>query len=82
MLERQHDSLTVTYVEYIALLIIINVIGNVDYGFGSGRLTALDPASVKKLDQTMRRNRSATTAELLSITRFNITERTIKCYRP
>ena len=47
-----------------------------DYGCGSGRLTPLDPAQVKKLNQTIRRKRFATTAELLSITQFNTTART------
>ena len=51
-----------------------------DYGCGSGRLTALDPAQMKKLDRTIRRNRSATCTELLSITRFNTSERTIQDY--
>jgi hypothetical protein len=53
----------------------------VDYGFGSGRPPALDPTRVKKLDQTIQRNRSATAAELLSYTQFNTTERTIQRYR-
>ncbi len=39
-----------------------------DYGFGSSRLPALGPAQVKELDQTIQQNRSATSAELLSIT--------------
>ena len=56
--------------------------GNVNYGYGSGRLPALDPAQVKKLDKTIQRNRSATAAELLSITQFNTSERTIQRYRP
>ena len=55
--------------------------GNVNYGYGSGRLPALDPAQVKKLDKTIQRNRSAAAAELLSITQFNTSERTIQRYR-
>ena len=55
--------------------------GNVNYGYGSGRLTTLEPAQVKSLDQTIRQHRSATVAELLSTTRFNTTERTIQLYR-
>ena len=50
--------------------------GNADYEYGSDRLTPLDPTQVKKLDQTIRRKRFATTAELLSMTRFNRTART------
>jgi hypothetical protein len=51
-------------------------------GFGSGRPPPLDPTQVKKLDQTIERNRSATAAELLSYTQFNTTNRTIQRYRP
>ena len=55
--------------------------GNVNYGCSSGRPSALNPAQVKKLDETIRRNRSATAAKLLTITRFNTFERTIQRYR-
>ncbi|CAF5152708.1 unnamed protein product, partial [Rotaria sp. Silwood1] len=54
---------------------------NVDHKFRSGRPPALSPAQVKKLDKTIQRNRPATAAELLSITQFNTTERTIQRYR-
>jgi transposase len=55
--------------------------GNVNSECGPGRPPALKPAQVKKLDETIRQNRSATAASLLTITRFNTTERTIQRYR-
>jgi hypothetical protein len=49
--------------------------------FNAGRPLALDSIQIKQLDQTIQQNRSATAAELLSLTHFNTTERTIRNYR-
>ncbi len=51
------------------------------YGFRSGRPSTLGSAQVKKLDQNIQQNRSATAAKLLSHTQFNTTERKIQRYR-
>ncbi|CAF1515077.1 unnamed protein product [Rotaria sp. Silwood1] len=49
--------------------------------YNAGRPPALDSAQIKQLEQTIQQNRSATAAELLSLTDFNATERTIQHYR-
>ncbi|CAF1066025.1 unnamed protein product [Rotaria sordida] len=49
--------------------------------YNAGRPPALDSTQIKQLDRTIQQNRSATTAELLSLTHFNTTERTIRNYR-
>ncbi|CAF0993582.1 unnamed protein product [Rotaria sp. Silwood1] len=49
--------------------------------YNAGRPRALDSTQIKQLDQTIRQNRAATAAELLSLTQFKITERTIRNYR-
>jgi transposase len=41
--------------------------------FNAGRPPALDSTQIKQLDQTIQQNRSATAAELLSLTHFNTT---------
>ncbi|CAF4896260.1 unnamed protein product, partial [Rotaria sp. Silwood1] len=54
---------------------------NVNYGHDVDRSPALDSKQIKQLDRAIQKNRSATAAELLSITNFNTTERTIQRYR-
>ena len=54
---------------------------NVNYGHDVGRSPALDSKQIKQLDRAIQKNRSATAAELLSITNLNTTERTIQRYR-
>ena len=49
--------------------------------YNAGRPLALDSTQLEQLDQTIRQNRSATAAELLSLTNFNTSERTIRRYR-
>ena len=49
--------------------------------YNAGRPRALDAIQIEQLDQTIRQNRAATAAELLSLTHFNPTERTIRNYR-
>ena len=49
--------------------------------YNAGRPPALDSAQIQELDRTIQQNRSATAAELLSLTHFNTTERTIQRYR-
>ncbi|CAF4022951.1 unnamed protein product [Rotaria sordida] len=49
--------------------------------YNAGRPPALDSTQIKQLDRTIQQNRSATAAELLSLTHFNTTERTIRNYR-
>ncbi|CAF3958476.1 unnamed protein product [Rotaria sordida] len=55
--------------------------GDVNYGHSPGRLPALDSTQIKQLDRIIQQNRSATAAELLSLTHFDTTERTIQRYR-
>jgi transposase len=55
--------------------------GNVRIGHKSGRPPALNSIQMKQLDQIIQQNRSATAAELLSLTHFDTTERTIQRYR-
>ena len=49
--------------------------------YNAGRPRALDSAQTEQLDRVIRQNRSATDAELLSLTNFNTSERTIRRYR-
>ena len=49
--------------------------------YNAGRSPALNLTQIEQLDQTIRQNRSATAAELRSLTNFNISERTIRRYR-
>ncbi|CAF4098988.1 unnamed protein product, partial [Rotaria sp. Silwood1] len=46
--------------------------------YNAGRPPALNSKQIKQLDRTIQQNRSATAAELLSLTHFNTTERTIQ----
>ncbi|CAF1178126.1 unnamed protein product [Rotaria sp. Silwood1] len=54
---------------------------HVNYEHDVGRLSALDSTQIKQLDRTIQNHRSATAAELLSLTNFNTTECTIQRYR-
>ncbi|CAF2692452.1 unnamed protein product, partial [Rotaria sp. Silwood2] len=54
---------------------------NVNYGHDVGRLPAFGSKQIKQLDRAIQKYRSATAAELLSITNFNTTERAIQRYR-
>ena len=49
--------------------------------YNAGRPRALDSIETEQLDRTIQQNRSATGAELLSLTNFNTSERTIRRYR-
>ncbi|CAF3295272.1 unnamed protein product [Rotaria sp. Silwood2] len=49
--------------------------------YNAGRPPALNPTQIEQLDRIIQQNRSATAAELLSLTHFNTTERTIRRYR-
>jgi transposase len=49
--------------------------------YNADRPRALDSTQTEQLDRTIRQNRSATGAELLSLTNFNTSERTIRRYR-
>jgi transposase len=49
--------------------------------YNAGRPPALDSSQIEQLDRTIQRSRSATAAELLSLTHFNTTERMIQRYR-
>ncbi|CAF3871737.1 unnamed protein product [Rotaria sp. Silwood1] len=49
--------------------------------YNAGRPPALNPTQIEQLDRIMQQNRSVTAAELLSLTHFNTTERTIRRYR-
>ncbi|CAF4088563.1 unnamed protein product [Rotaria sordida] len=48
--------------------------------YNAGRPPALNSKQIKQLDRTIQRNLSTTAAELLSLTNFNTTERTIQLY--
>ena len=49
--------------------------------YNAGRPRALDSIETEQLDRTIQQNRSATGVELLSLTNFNTSERTIRRYR-
>ena len=55
--------------------------GNVSIRHSPSRPPALNPTQVKNIDRTIQKIRSATAAELLSLTRFNTTEGTIQRHR-
>ena len=48
--------------------------------YNAGRPPAFDSTQIEQPDRTIQQNRSVTAAELLSITHFNTTERTIQRY--
>ncbi|CAF4219231.1 unnamed protein product [Rotaria sordida] len=79
--EKAQEQSMITAVEEVVVEADIYVQRQPIQKYNAGRPPALDSAQIKQLDQTIQQNRSATAAELLSLTNFNTTERTIQRYR-